>query len=671
MKKILLLGFIFVFSFSVLGQGLKLKKGLPTAKRITEQKVAIEPQKTVGISTVVTPTPSTPKAPGIINVITLGTSANAYGYGYSGGQKTMVWTDDDLGIITNLHLMGPGTTPPALSGYLAVDKAINQGQSTGDWTNNYQVCSALLNTSGTYYADASRYPQSVIYNPPGNTDLNNVYIHFFCPNLSNGGSWGGYNYGVCNWTDQTDSTKHMKWYDFPPSQYIPDGMTITKNGVALVADLDRNWESGSGAYLDQFIINRGVWNDTEKDFDYEQFVVPLAMDTYPVDNRIAASPDGQIIWMVTLGNNGGAEQIGDRANYYPILQVSNDAGVTWSDPIAVQLDGPNGIDGIKNGLSDYRLKQLYGTVPDRDEIPYTTAFDVDLVVDKLGNPHIGVVIGIASDEEDYTIITGDSNCIVYDIFSWDDGTVWCAQKMGTLKTFQGTFGDLTEDNRVNTAINKTGDHIFLTWLDTHVEGVTDNNRPDIFARGFNILNCSITSNDGEDNSDNVTFLSDINHQAYFQCTSHNVFTKAGGGHILPIVTELLSDPTNADEPVTFKYISDFSYLPEDYTILIDCLPIWWIPPGIDESKTDHPMSGEIFPNPLSGTGTLTISLNQSGNLVIEITNIVGQKVMSLDKGFVNSGAQQFTIDVSRLQAGVYFYTIKLNDQKYTNNMVVK
>ena len=668
MKRILLLGFAFVFSFSVLGQGLKLKKGLPTAKRITEQKVAIEPQKTIGMSTVVTPTPSNPKAPGIVNVITLGTSANAYGYGYGGGQKTMVWADDNLGIITNLHRMGPGSTPPSLSGYLAVDKAVNQGQSTSDWTNDYQIVSALLNAGGEYYADASRYPQSVIYNPAGNTDLNNVYIHFFCPNLSNEGSWGGYNYGVCNWTDQADSTKNMKWYNAPPSQYIPDGMTITKDGVVIVTDADRNWESGSGVYMNQTIMNRGVWNDTEKDFDYEQFVVPLTLNEYPADARVAASPDGQIMWMVTLGNNGGAEQIGDYANYYPILQVSADAGVTWSDPIVVQLDGPNGIDGIKNGLSDYRLEQLYGTVPNRDEIAYTTAFDVDLVVDKWGNPHIGVVVGIASDQQDYAIIIGDSNCVVYDIYSLNDGGNWHAVKMGSLATFDGSFGtDYTEYNRIQIASNIAGDYVFLTWLDTHVEGVTTNNEPDVFARGFNLLENKITSNDGEDNSDNVTYLSDVYQQAYFQCTSHYVFIKAGGGHIIPIVTELLTN-VNADEPVTFKYISDFSYLPEDYTISVSNPPF---PVGINDNKTDQTLTGQIFPNPLRGMGTMTVNLKQSGNLVIEITNMVGQKVMSVDKGYVNSGSQQFTIDASGLQAGVYFYTIKLDDQKYTNKMVVK
>jgi hypothetical protein len=354
-------------------------------------------------------------------------------------------------------------------------------------------------------------------------------------------------------------------------------------------------------------------------------------------------------------------------NYYPILYKSDDGGVTWSDPIAIQMDGPDGIDGIKNGLSDYRLEQLYGMVPNRDEIPYTTAFDCDIAVDKWGNPHISVVVGISAGEG--SIATGDSNCMVFDIYSVDgEGNSWNAQKMGDLATLRGTFGaSFTEDNRTQIAVTETGDYVFLTWLDTHVEGVTDNQQPDVFARGFNLLENKITSVAGVDISNNVTYLSDVYQQAYFESTSHYVFSKTGGGHIVPICTELLSDPADNAKPVEYKYISDFAYLPSDYTISVLNPPF---PVGINDKK-DLTLNARITPNPVQDLATLTLDLKTGGNLTIGITNMAGQKVMSLDKGSVNSGTQQFTIDASSLQAGVYFCTITLNDQKFTSKMVVK
>jgi len=92
--------------------------------------------------------------------------------------------------------------------------------------------------------------------------------------------------------------------------------------------------------------------------------------------------------------------------------------------------------------------------------------------------------------------------------------------------------------------------------------------------------------------------------------------------------------------------------------------------GMAEKKKES-IQTRVYPNPVMDMATFKIILKQSGNLVIEITNMVGQKVMSFNKGYVNSGSQQFTIDASGIQAGVYFYTIKLGDQKYTNKMVVK
>jgi hypothetical protein len=667
MKRLLLVGLILLMGCAVFAQRAQLKKGIPTAKAVTGQQISVEPEK--ANSTVpVAPASSAAKGTDVVNVITIGTSANANGYGYAGGQKTMVWADDSLDALINVHRMGPGSTPPGFSGYLAIDKAGNMGQTAGDWTTNWQIYASTLNTGGTYYLDAGRYPQGAIYAPYGATSLDDAWVAYFAPNLSNStsaSSWGGYSYGTVDLGNQADSTKHMYWYSAPPYTYIPDGYTITQKGIALGTDLDQDWSSGSMVYMGNIILIRGIWNATNNDFDYEFSTIPFPTTDAqrPAEDRIAASPDGNTVWILAQSHNGGAVQIGDSGNYYPILFKSNDAGMTWSDPIAVQLDGPDGIEGVKNYMSDYMIEQLYGQLVPRDDIPYTTAFDGDIVVDKWGNPHIGVIIGVSAG--DYSIATSDSAYAVFDIYSTDGGTTWNGVVMGYPWTFRGTFGTLTEDNRVNIAINEPGDHVFVTWNDTQVSGIDDNTSPDVFARGFNLLENKITNYNGQDMNTNVTFLSDITQQAYFECTSHYVFTKPNGGHIIPIVTELLQnlDPTLS---VTFKYISDFSYDPGDYTIEVNNPPF---PTGVNE-KTES-VSVQVYPNPVKDIATLSVNLKQAGNLTIELTNLVGQKVMSVNKGNVTAGSQTFTVDASQLKAGVYFYTVKLNDQKTTGKIVVE
>ena len=268
MKKILLISVALVIGIAVMAQKVQLKSNVRVAKQMTEQRVAIEPVK----ANPKTVTPGPIVAPGdgkdVVTIITIGTSANAYGYGYAGGQKTMVWADNDLGAVINFHRMGPGTTPPSLSGYLGFDLGVNQAGSAADWTVNQQAYNATLNAGGQYYADAGRYPQAVIFDPSGD-GIDEAYCAFFAPNLSNDPvPWGGLSYGRTKLTDLSDSTKHLYWYSPPPYTYIPDGMTLTALDKILVTDLDQSWESGSLEYQGNIIYWMGTWNATDMDFEY-------------------------------------------------------------------------------------------------------------------------------------------------------------------------------------------------------------------------------------------------------------------------------------------------------------------------------------------------------------------------------------------------------------------
>ncbi len=670
MKKIVLLGLAFVFAGAVVAQKAQLKQGIPVKKHVTGQKVAIEPVSSTNTQ-FVTPKPAGHKfaegTKGFVNVIPIGTSANAYGYSYGGGQKTMVWADDDLNAVVNIHRMGPGSTPPSLSGYLAGSQGVNLGQTAADWTPNRQIYATTLNTGGTYYLDAGRYPQGGIYNPAGNTNIANAYTVFFAPNLSNAGSWGGYSHGSCNMVNQADSTKNMVWYNPPPYYYIPEGFTITRNGLAFMTDIDQDWGSGSFVYMNGVNVGRGVWNAATHEFDYTITTIPFPVTSgsYPINSKVAASPDGNTVWILTQANNGGAVQIGDSANYYPVLFKSVDGGQTWSNPIAVQLDGPDGIEGVKNYLSDYRIEQLYlPPFPTRDQIPYTTAFDGDLVVDKWGNPHIGVIIGVSAGE--YSIATADSAFCAFDIYSTDDGTTWNGVAMGYPWTFRGTYGDVSEDNRIQISSTQMGDKVFVTWNDTQMPGVTDNSMPDVFCRGFDLVTNKITASSGENQPNNVTLISEVSSSAWFHCMSHYIFTD-NNKYTIPIVTEYLSVPTDLTQPVDFKYLADFYYVDADFSIPVPYPPF---PIGID-SKSMEANSLTITPNPVKNIALVNLNLTQDSKVTIVVSNLVGQQVYSLNKGIVNAGTTQVSINAENLPSGVYMVTAMINDQKITRKMIVQ
>jgi len=77
-----------------------------------------------------------------------------------------------------------------------------------------------------------------------------------------------------------------------------------------------------------------------------------------------------------------------------------------------------------------------------------------------------------------------------------------------------------------------------------------------------------------------------------------------------------------------------------------------------------------YPNPFRGTTSIGVTTQKAGNLSIDVTNLTGQKVISINKGFTNAGSYRYSIDCSQLSAGVYFYTVTLNNESRTMKMIV-
>ncbi|MFZ4521152.1 MAG: T9SS type A sorting domain-containing protein [Bacteroidales bacterium] len=661
MKKLLLLSLAFIIGLAVVAQRPQIRNGVFVKNYTKDQKITAEPFEKISAS------PVTAKHSlkngdnaNIVTVLDCGTSANVLGY--SSGTRTMVWADDDLNCVINFHRAGPGSTPPSLSGYYAMDLGVNMGASQADWTNQIQCLAAQL-TASPYYYDASRYPSAAIYNPTGNTTLANAYCAFFGPNFANlvVSGFGGYSYGKANLVNHADTTKHIRWYKPTPYTYIPDGFTVAGN-IAHMVDGDNNVESGSVVYQDSVIYGRGIWNATTHDFDYTFKTIAFpCKDMYgQADCKVAASPDGQTVWMSVLTNYVNGTPLID-STYFPLVRKSTDGGLTWGDPMPIQLDGPNGIAAIKNHYSDYFIANFFTPpLPTRDEIPYTCAFDHSISVDKFGNLHIGVVVGYAPGG--YSISTGiDSLINVYDIYTINGGASWQGVFLGSVKTFRGTWATYTSDNRTYISRNKAGDKMFFTWNDTHVDGETNNQNPDVFARGFDIIQKKLTTPDANSDASNVTFLCDITQEAYWQCTSPIVFTD-NNKFTLPICTQWFVDAA-ADSK--FKYIPDFSYTQADFTVTVNNPGV-----GVDQ-KSNELASVNVYPNPVKDIAKVNVNLNQNANVIIDVTNLVGKQVMSMNKGNMSAGSQQFSIDASNLTAGIYFVTVNVNGQKYTQKMIVE
>lgn len=91
--------------------------------------------------------------------------------------------------------------------------------------------------------------------------------------------------------------------------------------------------------------------------------------------------------------------------------------------------------------------------------------------------------------------------------------------------------------------------------------------------------------------------------------------------------------------------------------------------GINENTLLSSM--KAFPNPSNENLTIEFSTKEKANVMINITNMMGQVVATQDMGTVTSGQKSTAIfSTSALPAGIYTYTINANGQKSTSRFSV-
>ncbi|MFH2143142.1 MAG: T9SS type A sorting domain-containing protein [Bacteroidota bacterium] len=77
-----------------------------------------------------------------------------------------------------------------------------------------------------------------------------------------------------------------------------------------------------------------------------------------------------------------------------------------------------------------------------------------------------------------------------------------------------------------------------------------------------------------------------------------------------------------------------------------------------------------YPNPFGNMTQFDIEITGSMNISYEITDITGKKLTFENKGILTTGRHIINIDASSLADGIYYYTVKADDNTYTRKMVI-
>lgn len=93
--------------------------------------------------------------------------------------------------------------------------------------------------------------------------------------------------------------------------------------------------------------------------------------------------------------------------------------------------------------------------------------------------------------------------------------------------------------------------------------------------------------------------------------------------------------------------------------------------GIQENKAQGIKLMQNVPNPFNNTTEITYQLaKRSANVTLEITDLAGRVVSSINEGAKDAGKYTITLDSKNLSQGAYFYSLNVDGYKLTNRMLI-
>jgi hypothetical protein len=619
----------------------------------------------------------------VCQVVPLGSAPNAFGA--ASGSRTLVAYDQDLNTVVFTHRAECGH-PAAVTntGFYTYDISTNGGTS---WAiDQGPIYGSQLNAGGNCTTipgpHRGRYPKGTIYNPAGNTDPNNAHIAYtgpwntFAPGSTTVTNWYGRVHGTGNLNGNAPAENADSLIS--GMAVWPDDIFVTKQGVA--------WSLGTvglqndvNTYKDSLAIFKGTWNGS--DFVYTPYFFHYHFNPDAVtipDLGIAFGDDGQTGYIALLTNQDSTYTIYPDSTYYIQVLKTTDGGTTWSCPQDLVLAGA--LDSammVINGMSRY-----------------TTAWDLDMVVDKNNNLHIIVLI-CPENGAGYSLFQAYEyrTTGIFDFYTTDQGTTWKAQLLAHPQTNYSTFGtagvdEVTEYNRPFASRTWDGSKLYFGWFDTDTAtfGIYTNQNPDLRLVGYDVDNNLWTTDLSNlmavDGGENITTGTNADGACTFANGSY--YSREGGPTpTVPVVYQVVdANGLNVSNPTHFFYVDcaspsgTFTFqghplsVPTAFNspLCVDGDGVVLNTPNV--TATSLSVSGN-YPNPYTGKTSVDVTLAKAVDVTIEISNVVGQTLVSTSYKNLHAGLNTLTIDGSSLANGLYFYTVKAGLNTVTKTMTVE
>lgn len=544
---------------------------------------------------------------------------------------------------------------PATYGTNSTDVGMFYSTDRGQTWNGPVV---VIDNGDAYVID---YPSGIVFNPAGNTNVEDSYG--VMQDIAHvGADWGykmfasmalsGENRNI-EVVHNPDNIEDGYW-----NQY---GLTQIDNQVRCMSMLPQgDWNAYTSAELQPVYAD---FDGSAFDWDYSD-LYDMDLHQNSEDNvmdwcgayigfdgglDMAWSNDGEIGYMYIVGVTND-----NPSGYQPIIMKTTDGGGSWD---LIELDFFT--DEMQTFLEPYILEATGGLM-----IPQF--FETASIVDHRGDLQIFAAVGSHSAD-----VTVDRDSIGWaytypgDLFNLtvdDNGIkemIWIDSLLtNNINDEEGSYAANGWNHRLSVAKNEFSNQAFLTWIDTRdVDNFDINAQPDIFGwtRNFHT----------NEQTETVCLTEGTLYEKFYYFTygaDKAIYNPGENTYTVPYLTSVSPAEfaaNGASDPITFNYVTGIEFPAlGDYVGVNDL-----------DSRVMFEVS-QNQPNPFTGTTTIEVKTSTSGNLMIEVSNLMGQRVYTYQAGTIN-GTNKIQINANDLESGVYFYTVRVGDESITKKMIVE
>jgi len=92
--------------------------------------------------------------------------------------------------------------------------------------------------------------------------------------------------------------------------------------------------------------------------------------------------------------------------------------------------------------------------------------------------------------------------------------------------------------------------------------------------------------------------------------------------------------------------------------------------GVTENVAGNMELGQNIPNPANNTTAINYTVNSNANVTLNVTDMTGKVVMTVNEGTRAAGDYKITLDASTLAGGMYHYTLSNGETSITKTMSI-